>query len=327
MNSNIFGIPFVGADICGFAKNTNEELCTRWMQLGALYPFARNHHENFTRHQEPYSFGSTLLHASHTALKLRYSLLKYYYSLFLDRNGLGTVMRPLFFEFPNEMILYDEENDYVEEQFMIGSALMVAPVLRSGHTNVSTFFPAGTWYDYYTGDILLNNTENATEKVIQARLSMSIPLFLRGGYIVPSQLTNDVLATVDLDNRYILTIGLYPVDSINYAATGMLIGINKFTDENIVRKCKERNCVMDIYARGVRGNHIKLKFTPRDRNNEFEEVSLIEIRFYGLDKPIDSTKFSVIKNDLPLKGATCTLNTVNLPDVVINPFDGLTIYI
>ena len=84
---NLAGIQMVGPDICGFGGNTTEELCARWYQLSAVYPFARSHSDYASNPQEPYNVGPNVLFSAFKNLKLRYTFLKQYYSFWISSQG------------------------------------------------------------------------------------------------------------------------------------------------------------------------------------------------------------------------------------------------
>lgn len=143
---SLLGVPLVGADVCGFLGNTTEELCVRWTQLGAFYPFMRNHNDLHSLPQEPYRFSEPAQQAMRKALGLRYALLPHLYTLFHGAHARGdTVARPLFLEFPE-----DPRTWPVDRQLLWGRALLITPVLAAGQVEVTGYFPAGTWYDLWT---------------------------------------------------------------------------------------------------------------------------------------------------------------------------------
>ncbi|NXR00109.1 LYAG glucosidase, partial [Sagittarius serpentarius] len=176
---NLFGVPLVGADICGFVGDTSEELCVRWTQLGAFYPFMRNHNDHGARPQEPYAFSPAAQAAMRNALRLRYSLLPFLYTLFHRAHSAGeTVARPLFLEFPK-----DPNTWAVDRQLMWGGGLLVTPVLEAGKTKVSGYFPAGTWYSL-AGDSTIHSKGQWI--LLPAPLD-TINVHVRAGHILPLQ--------------------------------------------------------------------------------------------------------------------------------------------
>jgi alpha-glucosidase (family GH31 glycosyl hydrolase) len=75
---NLFGIPHVGSDVCGFLFETNEELCLRWHQLGAFHSFYRNHNDIKSPDQDPTQWPS-VAKATQAANLFRYAHLPYLY--------------------------------------------------------------------------------------------------------------------------------------------------------------------------------------------------------------------------------------------------------
>ncbi len=197
LDMNIYGVPLVGADICGFLNPTTEELCARWSALGAFYPFSRNHHDIHSGDQEPYMWASVTRVAKQT-LGARYSLLPYYYTLFYQawKYG-GTVARPLFFEFPT-----DENTIPIDQQFMIGAGLLITPVLTQGATTVSGYVPTGAvWYDFWTGA-----SQQSGSVTFNAPMEY-LPVSVRGGVIFPMHVPAMTTAATRA-NPYTLLVAL-----------------------------------------------------------------------------------------------------------------------
>lgn len=282
MSFNIFGIPNTGADICGFVGEATEDLCARWIQLGAFYPFARDHHSNDELNQAPYALGPTVLETARVSIKQRYALLKHYYGLFLERQGRGTVFRPLFFEFPNDTNLYDSQAGYSETQFMLGSSLLVAPALFNNGGNVTLYLPKARWYDFNNRNLVQDVDDTPQPKTITSPLNQSAPAFIRGGWAIASQDVTKVLRTDDLDNKFILNIALDPSTGMgSRRAQGKMMSLANMSDQNVYNKCMQTTCIVDIDVTDViGGNGLFMQFKVEGAQN-VDPFVISKITVYG----------------------------------------------
>ncbi len=185
LSLSLSGIPYTGPDIGGFTGNPTPELFVRWFQLGALLPFFRTHSSFETPRREPWAFGAEVRHILRAALLLRYRLLPYYYTVAWNTAQTGSpLIRPLFWNDPADADLWA-----VDDAFLVGDTLLVAPVVHAGDTRRTiSRLPAGGWYHMWD-DCYLAGGETATVSAPLARL----PLFVRAGHLLPTDDTTDRL--------------------------------------------------------------------------------------------------------------------------------------
>lgn len=177
VSMGLSGAPFVGVDIGGFFGNTHAELFERWMEQAVFYPFMRNHSALGTRAQEPWAFGPEVEERVRQHIQRRYQLLPYLQQLAEQAHETGApILRPLFWEFPE-----DAESALHEDQAMFGDAILLAPITRPGHTQRQVYFPPGSWYDFWSNQVV----EGPVCRVWPAPLG-KMPTFLRGGRAIPT---------------------------------------------------------------------------------------------------------------------------------------------
>ncbi len=172
----ISGQPNFGHDIGGFDGNVSDDLFTRWLAMGVLQPFFRNH--TFSANREPWLFADENVAINRRIIKFRYEIMPYLYSLAHDTATNGMPLnRPTFFEFISDVNTYSL-NDY---DFLVGANLLAAPAYASNSLVRSVYLPYGAnWFSWRYGDFYLGG-----QTVTEPAPVGALPLFVREGTIIP----------------------------------------------------------------------------------------------------------------------------------------------
>ncbi|OMJ73940.1 hypothetical protein SteCoe_27284 [Stentor coeruleus] len=253
-NFGMFGIPMIGADICGFLGNTNLELCSRWTQLGTMYPFSRNHNDVNSVPQEPWAFGPLLVETNNVSIRNKYMLQLYIYThmMKISSEG-GQLFKPAYWEYPSDMnLLYNATSS-----FMLGKALIVHPCLWYGISGSTSFFPDDMWYNLYNGEYVFLDYENS------AYLDMPWPglinIHVAQGFIIP--IVDNYMAAMSLRDTRNSNISLIIVQGPGVEAIGTVI----FDDGS-------------TYGNMANGNYLEVEYQFFSHNSTFDYLTLQQLQ-------------------------------------------------
>lgn len=269
VNLGMSGISFAGTDIGGFSHETTPELLSRWVQVGCFSPLFRNHSAQGGRSQEPWVFDEETLNINRKYIKLRYQLIPYLYDLFYEGEKTGLpILRPL--------VLHYEKDDKVKElndEFLYGERILVAPVVEQGKRFRGVYLPKGTWVDYWTKEVI------AGEQYIIREAPLDVcPIYVKAGSVIPNYPEQSYIGEKDI-KELILDVYEGEGEYTHYQDNG--------EDFNY------QNGEFNKYSFRLFGNHLT-----------------IELKTHGYDKMYESFKIHYQGNEyqVPFTGETVTVN-------------------
>lgn len=185
LSFGLSGFSFWSHDLGGFVSKSPEDLYRRWLPFGFLSSHTRAHGAPPT---EPWLISKDFTDAFRANAEMKYRLMPYVYAQAKDCSERGLPMvRALFVEFPQDAGAW-----LVEDEYMYGSQILVAPLLESG-TERTVYLPKGKWIDYQTGKVYEGGFQTIVVPTqvadVQAQGNVSLPLpcviLVRDGSLIP----------------------------------------------------------------------------------------------------------------------------------------------
>lgn len=306
LGMSISNIPFVGYDIGGFIGNPSPELFTRWLQLGIFSPLCRNHTEWGSADQEPWVYGDRYETINRKIIQQRYKLMPYIYNTFYFAYRTGIpIMRPMFLEYPDDEIAVN-----LNDQFLFGENLLIAPVIHEGTRLRKVYLPAGEWFNREKNELI----RGPSWINVDAPLDV-IPSFVKAGSIIPE---SPAVNFIEEKNPLPLTLNIYPgpkvfSDSL-YEDTGdgweFLNGHfcktkYKITQENegIDINISERQGSYDIGKRkvhlkiyGIRKKPVQVLWQDQPLENISDQLELDTVNTWKYDKMMAILDIHIIES-------------------------------
>ena len=271
LSYGISGIVYSGSDVGGFFNSPNDELLSRWFTIGAwTYSFFREHCHHLAARREIYLIGSKAAQdLAKESVVERYMMLPYWYTLAKETNETGNpIVRPLWWEYDNK-----ELRD-VDDQVLLGSALLVIPFVEEGTKDRTFVLPPGTWYNFRT---LQDNKGNTHAKYDNGKTLV----LQKAGSIVPMKCRIRKSSEFMLYDPFTLVV----VADENGNAEGRL-----YEDDGKTERFEKGNFVDRLFTLRKDSSNYILSNKPFKEYVESEfskdyDVTVERIRVAGLPKP------------------------------------------
>ena len=192
LSLGLCGFSFWSHDVGGFVGKASEDLYRRWLAFGMLTSHSRCHG---TAPKEPWNYSAEFLDDFRRIDEMKYELMPYVYAQAKDSSERGLPMlRTLFIEYPE-----DPGSWLVDDEYLFGSSILVAPLLQEHATARDVYLPPGNWIDYQSGNSYSGGWQHLDAGKIPA------VMLVREGTVIPQ--IKLAQSTMQLDWSHLELVG------------------------------------------------------------------------------------------------------------------------